>query len=438
MRFGKALLTLNFPSFIDATDDSKAFHFVHASGAVKVARYERETGIWRWNAAQGFQLGGRNAGSTIVSVQYDSTRFTFVWVAADPSDDPDTVPHSLHVQSMLGPSVGGSVDDSFTQHVVVLRNAPQCELYLFGDSVAVIPRSPSHAFSQEVYLFQLGRLRLRVLRIGAGVLELGGGATSGGAAWSPGTRPGSPAPGGSATLSVPTSNSNDVEIVDFNAVHRAAVLPAWLRESKCGVTVAPILAVFPRGVHRDLLILTSDGLICSVQIDGLSVSTLKLCQLTGVSADILGSNPQLFALQCYVGVVGAQETVMYRTLDGKEGRRPLSGRFNERLWTASYETFHKVGLWSPTTGIWEVRCQPVLSQANALSEDHTEDDALVGDSLAALLCNAWGLPRASGRYGKFPGLTKLFVYLCQCLLQIKVRGCSPGSPIVSQFSEGRC
>jgi hypothetical protein len=44
-----------------------------------------------------------------------------------------------------------------------------------------------------------------------------------------------------------------------------------------------------------------------------------------------------------------------------------------------------------------VRCHPVLDQARALSADHVDDDALKGDALAALLCDAWGLPRASGR-----------------------------------------
>jgi hypothetical protein len=96
-------------------------------------------------------------------------------------------------------------------------------------------------------------------------------------------------------------------------------------------------------------------------------------------------------------VVGAQETLLYRTLDGAQGRRPLSNRFNENLWTASHGYFQKAGLWSPSTGIWEVRCHPVLDQARALSADHVDDDALKGDALAALLCDAWGLPRASGR-----------------------------------------
>jgi hypothetical protein len=57
-----------------------------------------------------------------------------------------------------------------------------------------------------------------------------------------------------------------------------------------------------------------------------------------------------------------------------------------------------VGLWSAGGGLWEVRCRGVLDQARALSAEGDEDSSMQGDALAALLCDAWGLPRASGRH----------------------------------------
>ena len=243
----------------------------------------------------------------------------------------------------------------------LITGIPECELLLFGDITALMPRGASDD-RRELYVWPLGTLELAIHYHGLGQLEL-------------------------------PKGGQGVKTHSYQLLQQSAIMPARFKVSKAALPPA-IVAATVHPTKQALLVLDTAGDVTRLTVNAAKIDARLLCRLKTAASLRPEAGLTLLVHQVYLLVTDATGCSAYHLVDGKACGWPLSAVPKLKAWQCAVGPVVLSGLWSPGAGAWQVRGKPVLEQADAMIDTAGSE----GAALAAELCAKWDMSRAAGRY----------------------------------------
>lgn len=320
------------------------YYIIHRSRFVRAVRFDIELEKWHFTSKQDVLLGEAFDDFNIQSIQFCLSRSTFVWIAVS-----DTT-KCLMIQQQ-------STMTGVASPTVLMENIPECDLYLFGDIICLIPRSDN---KRELYFWPIGTQELSIYYYGLGFLK--------------------PLPG-----------KKRVKTHEFRALQRSIILPARLKISRTSIRPT-ICAVASDQLTDELLILDSAGRVCAVKGKSNAVAISKLCQLHSSRPFLPRLQTAMLIHQDRLFVSDEVGCHSFLLPDGVKEDGLVSSIPHPRFWQ-SFGLVIQSGIWTPTDGAWQLRGKPILDQAASIAAGNL--DSMM---LAAEMCSRWQMPRVAGKY----------------------------------------